>query len=43
LYRPKYAILENVVHMAYKIEGLDKEKVCSQLIGYLVAMGYQVQ
>ena len=43
LYRPKYAILENVVHMAYKIEGLDEEKVCSQLIGCLVAMGYQVQ
>ncbi|OCL15421.1 S-adenosyl-L-methionine-dependent methyltransferase [Glonium stellatum] len=43
LYRPKYAILENVAHMAYKMEGLDEEKVCSQLIGCLVAMGYQVQ
>lgn len=41
-YRPKYALLENVVSMAQKGRGRD-EDVLSQLICCLVGMGYQVQ
>ncbi|KAF2807830.1 S-adenosyl-L-methionine-dependent methyltransferase [Mytilinidion resinicola] len=40
LYRPKYAILENVLGIA---TGVGKDNVLSQLVGCLVSMGYQVQ
>ena len=42
VYRPKYALLENVVTMAQKGKGRD-EDVLSQLICCIVGMGYQVQ
>ncbi|KAI9745937.1 MAG: DNA methyltransferase Dim-2 [Claussenomyces sp. TS43310] len=41
-YRPKHAILENVISMAKKGRGRD-EDVLSQLMCCLVGMGYQVQ
>ncbi|KAF1963369.1 hypothetical protein CC80DRAFT_4233 [Byssothecium circinans] len=43
IYRPKWAFLENVVTMASKRTGYEKELVLSQLIACLVSMGYQVQ
>ncbi len=42
LYRPKHALLENVVAMASGI-GKRKENVFAQVLSSLVAMGYQVQ
>jgi DNA (cytosine-5)-methyltransferase 1 len=40
LYRPEYAVLENVVNMAStRVEG---QNVLSQLVACLVSMGYQV-
>ena len=42
VYRPKYALLENVVTMAQKGKRRD-EDVLSQLICCIVGMGYQVQ
>jgi DNA (cytosine-5)-methyltransferase 1 len=42
LYRPKYALLENVVSMAHTRTGLEDQNVLSQLIACLVSMGYQV-
>ncbi|KAH7410410.1 S-adenosyl-L-methionine-dependent methyltransferase [Phaeosphaeria sp. MPI-PUGE-AT-0046c] len=42
VYHPKYAILENVVSMAYRRKGLEDQNVLSQLISCLVSMGYQV-
>lgn len=42
VYRPKYALLENVVTMAQKGKRRD-EDVLSQLICCVVGMGYQVQ
>lgn len=42
VYRPKYALLENVVTMAQKGKHRD-EDVLSQLICCIVGMGYQVQ
>ncbi|ORY07279.1 S-adenosyl-L-methionine-dependent methyltransferase [Clohesyomyces aquaticus] len=43
IYRPEYAILENVVNMATIKKGCEEEKVFSQLIACLVYLGYQVQ
>ncbi|KAJ9648940.1 hypothetical protein H2199_000853 [Coniosporium tulheliwenetii] len=42
LYRPQYAVLENVVAMTHKIGGTD-QNVFSQLLCALVGMGYQVK
>lgn len=42
IYRPKYAILENVVSMAYTRKGLEDQNVLSHLTSYLVSLGYQV-
>jgi DNA (cytosine-5)-methyltransferase 1 len=42
VFRPKYALLENVITMAQKGKGRD-EDVLSQLICCIVGMGYQVQ
>jgi DNA (cytosine-5)-methyltransferase 1 len=41
-YRPRYAVLENVITMA-KANDKSKENVLSQMIAVFVAMGYQVQ
>lgn len=41
-YRPKYALLENVVSMAHKHKDLVGNNVFSQLLCCLVGMGYQV-
>lgn len=43
LWRPKYAILENVPEMARAIGQDKQENVFSQLLCCLVGMGYQVQ
>lgn len=43
VYRPEYAILENVVTMTNTRKGFEEEKVLSQLIACLVVLGYQVQ
>jgi DNA (cytosine-5)-methyltransferase 1 len=43
LYRPEYAILENVVAMSRPIGGDKSKSVLAQLICTFVAMGYQVQ
>jgi DNA (cytosine-5)-methyltransferase 1 len=40
LYRPAYAILENVLGMATPVKG---DRVLSQIVACLVSMGYQVQ
>jgi DNA (cytosine-5)-methyltransferase 1 len=42
VFRPERALLENVVTMANTRTGHEEEKVFSQLIACLVAMGYQV-
>ncbi|KAI9780309.1 MAG: DNA methyltransferase Dim-2 [Peltula sp. TS41687] len=42
-YRPKYAVLENVVAMADQSKGSKKKNVFAQVICSLVGMGYQVQ
>jgi DNA (cytosine-5)-methyltransferase 1 len=42
VYRPEYALLENVVSMANTRNGHEEEKVFSQLIACIVGMGYQV-
>ncbi len=42
-YRPKYALLENVVAMAAKSKKGQDRNVFSQLLCALVGMGYQVQ
>ena len=42
-YRPKYALLENVVSMASKGKKNQDQNVFSQLLCSLVGMGYQVQ
>lgn len=42
-YRPKYALLENVVAMAAKGKEKQDQNVFSQLLCSLVGMGYQVQ
>ncbi|KAF2272156.1 S-adenosyl-L-methionine-dependent methyltransferase [Westerdykella ornata] len=41
LYRPLYGILENVVSMTNIRKGHEDEKVFSQLVACLVALGYQ--
>jgi DNA (cytosine-5)-methyltransferase 1 len=43
LWRPKYAILENVPEMTRQLGHNKSENVFSQLLCCLVAMGYQVQ
>ncbi|KAJ4303739.1 hypothetical protein N0V90_002640 [Kalmusia sp. IMI 367209] len=43
VYRPEYAFLENVVNMGCARTGFEEELVLSQLVGCLVAMGYQTQ
>ncbi|KAF2200824.1 hypothetical protein GQ43DRAFT_481228 [Delitschia confertaspora ATCC 74209] len=43
LYRPQYAIMENVVNMAATRKGSEQEKVFAQVVGCLVALGYQVR
>jgi DNA (cytosine-5)-methyltransferase 1 len=40
--RPQYAVLENVVSMAYKRKGFEEQNVLSQLVACLVGLGYQV-
>ncbi|KAI9818018.1 MAG: DNA methyltransferase Dim-2 [Phylliscum demangeonii] len=42
-YRPKYALMENVVSMASKGKKNQAQNVFSQLLCCLVGMGYQVQ
>ncbi len=42
LYRPLYGVLENVVNMASTRKGLEDQNVLSQLVAYLVSIGYQV-
>jgi len=42
LYRPEYAILENVVSMASTRTGFEDQNVLSQVVASLVSMGYQV-
>jgi DNA (cytosine-5)-methyltransferase 1 len=42
LYRPEYAILENVVSMANTRKGFETQNVLSHLVACFVAMGYQV-
>jgi DNA (cytosine-5)-methyltransferase 1 len=42
IYRPEYAVLENVVSMTNSRSGHEEEKVFSQLIACIVGMGYQV-
>jgi DNA (cytosine-5)-methyltransferase 1 len=42
LYRPEYAVLENVVSMAATRKGFEDQNVLSQLVAYLASMGYQV-
>jgi DNA (cytosine-5)-methyltransferase 1 len=41
-YRPQYAVLENVVSMAYRRKGFEEQNVLSQLVACLVGLGYQV-
>lgn len=43
LYRPDYAVLENVVSMSGVRKGFESERVFSQVVGCLVALGYQVR
>lgn len=43
LWRPKYAILENVPEMTRQVGSEKQENVFSQLLCCLVGMGYQVQ
>ena len=43
LYCPSYAILENVFDMCVSLTKEKKENIFSQIICFLVAMGYQVQ
>lgn len=43
LYRPKWALLENVVNMACNRKGYEGERVLSQIVACLVALGYQVR
>lgn len=42
VYRPEYAILENVVSVTNTRKGHEEDKVLSQLVACVVAMGYQV-
>jgi DNA (cytosine-5)-methyltransferase 1 len=42
LYRPEYALLENVVSMADTRKGLEDQNVLSQLVAFFVSLGYQV-
>lgn len=42
IYRPEYALLENVVSIANTRAGFKDEKVFNQLVACLVALGYQV-
>lgn len=43
LYRPKYALLENVTHMVRYNEKNPQENVFSQMLCTFVSMGYQVR
>ncbi|KAF2195457.1 S-adenosyl-L-methionine-dependent methyltransferase [Zopfia rhizophila CBS 207.26] len=43
VFRPEFALLENVANMAVVRKGYEEEKVFSQVIGCLVALGYQTQ
>jgi DNA (cytosine-5)-methyltransferase 1 len=43
VYRPEYAILENVVNVIDRLKGYERESILSQLIATLVSMGYQTQ
>jgi DNA (cytosine-5)-methyltransferase 1 len=42
LYRPEYAIVENVISMAATRKGFEDQNVLSQLVACFVSMGYQV-
>ncbi|KAL5118427.1 hypothetical protein ACEQ8H_003603 [Pleosporales sp. CAS-2024a] len=42
VYRPEYAVFENVVSMAHSRKGLEDQNVLSQLVACFVSMGYQV-
>ncbi|KAH4341070.1 hypothetical protein HBH98_179850 [Parastagonospora nodorum] len=42
IYRPEYAILENVVSMADTRKGFEDQNVLSQLVAFFVSLGYQV-
>jgi DNA (cytosine-5)-methyltransferase 1 len=43
VYRPRYGLLENVVSMTNTRKGYETENIFAELIGCLVAMGYQVR
>ncbi|KAH7080721.1 S-adenosyl-L-methionine-dependent methyltransferase [Paraphoma chrysanthemicola] len=42
VYRPEYAVLENVVSMASTRTGFEDQNVLSQVVACFVSMGYQV-
>ena len=42
IYRPEYAILENVVSVAHTRKGFEDQNVLSQLVAFFVSLGYQV-
>ncbi|KAF1916338.1 hypothetical protein BDU57DRAFT_516387 [Ampelomyces quisqualis] len=42
LYRPSYAVLENVVAMAFTKTGREDQNILSHLVACFVSMGYQV-
>ena len=43
LYRPKYALLENVISIARSMNTLHEQNVLSQLLCTIVGLGYQAQ
>ncbi|KAF2477899.1 S-adenosyl-L-methionine-dependent methyltransferase, partial [Lindgomyces ingoldianus] len=43
IYRPEYAVLENVINITDKRKGFEGDKVFSQIIACLVGLGYQTQ
>jgi DNA (cytosine-5)-methyltransferase 1 len=42
LYRPKYAVLENVVAMSHTKTGREDQNILSYLVACFISMGYQV-
>ena len=43
LYRPRYALLENVISIARNMDVMNEQNVLSQILCALVGLGYQVQ
>lgn len=42
IYRPEYAVLENVFSMARTRKGFEDQNILSQLVAFFVSLGYQV-